>query len=453
MCIKVKNSDVCWYLEFGDRAMKVVIAGSGVIGVTTAYYLSREGHDVTVIDRQDGSALETSHANAGMLSTGYSAPWAAPGIPLKAIKWMSSEYSPLIISKPFDLSLISWAGKMLMNCTPSRYGANKSRLLRLAQYSQQIFSDLQAEINIDFDSDSKGTLQLFRKAGDLADTITDINILEKHGIEANKLSVEECIAVEPGLASVRDKISGGLHIPIDETGDCFKFTRDLESKAKVAGVKFEYSVDIYKFDHDGKNITGINTSKGRYTADKYVMAMGSYSPLFLKPLGINVPIYPVKGYSLTMPVKNADAAPVSTIMDETYKVAITRLGDRVRVGGTAELCGYNTDAPLKRRKTIDFVISDLFPEGCDVAEAEFWAGLRPMTPDGAPIIGESNFENLYLNTGHGTLGWTLSCGSGKLVSDIITGKQTDIDTEGIGLDRYQKKQQAKRKSRAIPDHA
>ena len=427
------------YLGFRGRSMKVVIAGSGVIGVTTAYYLSCEGHDVTVIDRQEASALETSYANAGMLSTGYSAPWAAPGIPFKAIKWMSSEYSPLIISKPFDLNLISWAGKMLMNCTSSRYEVNKSRLLRLAQYSQQSFSELQAEIKIDFDAESKGTLQLFRKADDLASTATDINILEKHGIEANKLSAEECISIEPGLARVRDKVSGGLHIPIDETGDCFKFTRDLENKAKVAGVKFEYGVDITNFGHDSKRITGINTSKGQYTADKYVMAMGSYSPLFLKPLGINVPIYPVKGYSLTMPVTNSDAAPISTVMDETYKVAITRLGDRVRVGGTAELCGYNTDAPLKRRKTIDFVISDLFPEGCDIAEAEFWAGLRPMTPDGAPIIGESSFENLYLNTGHGTLGWTLSCGSAKLVSDIITGKNTDIEMDGIGLDRYKKK--------------
>ncbi len=436
--------------------MKIVIAGSGVIGVTTAYYLSREGHDVTVIDRQDSSAQETSHANAGMLSTGYSAPWAAPSIPLKAIKWLSSEYSPLVISKPFDLSLISWAGKMLMNCTATRYEENKSRLLRLAQYSQQSFADLQTETTIDFDTESKGTLQLFRKAGDLNGTATDINILEKHGIEANKLSVEECIVVEPGLARVRDKISGGLHIPIDETGDCFKFTTDLESKAKAAGVKFEYGVDIKSFENDGKNITGIITSKGKYTADKYVMAMGSYSPLFLKPLGINVPIYPVKGYSLTMPVRDVETAPVSTIMDETYKVAITRLGNRVRVGGTAELGGYNTDTPLKRRKTIDFVISDLFPDACNVEEAEYWAGLRPMTPDGAPIIGESTYENLYLNTGHGTLGWTLSCGSSRLLSDIMTGKQTDIDADGLGLDRY-KKRQTKRRNRnlggAMPDPA
>lgn len=434
--------------------MKIVIAGSGIIGVTTAYYLSLEGHDVTVIDRQDGSAMETSHANAGMLSTGYSAPWAAPSIPLKAIKWLSSEYSPLIISKPFDLSLISWAGKMLMNCTATRYEENKSRLLRLAQYSQQSFADLQSETSIDFDTESKGTLQLFRKAADLKGTSTDINILEKHGIESNMLSVDECIEVEPGLAGVREKIAGGLHIPIDETGDCFKFTRDLENKAKAAGVVFEYGVDIKSFENDGKNITGIITSNGKYTADKYVMAMGSYSPLFLKPLGINVPIYPVKGYSLTIPVKDAASAPVSTIMDETYKVAITRLGDRIRVGGTAELGGYNTDTPLKGRKTIDHVISDLFPDACDVNEAEFWAGLRPMTPDGAPIIGESSYDNLYLNTGHGTLGWTLSCGSARLMKDIICGHQTEIETDGFGLERY-KKSKFKKKNRgtneAMPD--
>ena len=431
--------------------MKIVIAGSGIIGVTTAYYLSKEGHDVTVIDRQDGSAMETSHANAGMLSTGYSAPWAAPSIPLKAIKWLSSEYSPLIISKPFDLSLISWAGKMLMNCTATRYEENKSRLLKLAQYSQHALTELQTEANINFDTESKGTLQLFRKAADLKGTSTDINILEKHGIESNMLSVDECIDVEPGLAGVREKIAGGLHIPIDETGDCFKFTRDLENKAKAAGVVFEYGVDIHSFENDGQYITGIMTSKGKYTADKYVMAMGSYSPLFLKPLGINVPIYPVKGYSLTIPVKDAASAPVSTIMDETFKVAITRLGDRIRVGGTAELGGYNTDTPVKRRKTIDHVISDLFPEACDVNEAEFWSGLRPMTPDGAPIIGESSYDNLYLNTGHGTLGWTLACGSARLMKDIICENQTEVETTGLGLDRYKNALSKRSRTRTTSD--
>ncbi|MBL7002923.1 MAG: D-amino acid dehydrogenase [Gammaproteobacteria bacterium] len=416
--------------------MKIIIAGSGVIGVTTAYYLSLSGHDVTVIDRQHTSAMETSHANAGMLSTGYSAPWAAPNIPLKAIKWLSSEFSPLIISKPFDLSLISWAGKMLMNCTSERYEANKNRLLELAQYSQKMFADLQSETSIKFDHGSKGTLQLFRKTDDLKGIETDIKILADKGITANKLSIDDCIVVEPGLEHVRSKIAGGLHIPVDETGDCFKFTSDLEEKAKAAGVKFEYGVDIDNFEHANNKITGIVTSNGKYIADKYVMALGSYSPLFLKPLGINVPIYPVKGYSLTIPVKDESSAPVSTIMDETYKVAITRLGDRIRVGGTAELGGYNTDLPLNRRKTVDHVIADLFPKACDISEADFWSGLRPMTPDGAPIIGESSYENLYLNTGHGTLGWTLSCGSAKLLSDIVLEKETEIDASSLGLERY-----------------
>jgi D-amino-acid dehydrogenase len=419
--------------------MKIVIAGSGIIGITSAYYLSLEGHDVTVIDRQQGSAMETSHANAGMLSTGYSAPWAAPGIPLKAIKWLSSEYSPLIISKPFDLQLINWVGKMLLNCTTSRYELNKSRLLQLAQHSQQEFIKLRASTKLDYDGESKGTLQLFRKAKDLSGTARDVSILAKHNIYANLLSVDECVAVEPGLDRVRHKIKGGLHIPIDETGDCFKFTRDLENLARQSGVVFKYGIDIKSFEHDTNNITGINTSEGLVTADKYVMAMGSYSPLFLRPLGIKIPVYPVKGYSLTLPVTNAAAAPVSTIMDETYKVAITRLGDRIRVGGTAELGGYNTQAPDKRRKTVDFVISDLFPEGGDLGKAEFWAGLRPMTPDGAPIIGKTPFNNLYLNTGHGTLGWTLSCGSSQLLSNIINEKESDFDVEGFGLERYTKR--------------
>jgi len=419
--------------------MKVVIAGSGVIGITTAYYLAKEGHDVTVIDRQDGAALETSYANAGMLSTGYSAPWAAPGIPLKAIKWLSSKHSPLIINKVFDKRMISWVSKMLMNCTSTRYDLNKSRLLRLAKYSQQEFAALQSDTSISFDQQAQGTLQLFRKAEGLKATATDIEILAKHDIEANVLSIDECIAVEPGLDRVRHKIAGGLHIPADETGDCFKFTNELQQLAKDSGVVFKYGVEIESFEHKSNTITGIKTSEGMITADKYVMAMGSYSPLFLRPLGINVPIYPVKGYSLTIPVDNADAAPVSTIMDETYKVAITRLGDRIRVGGTAELTGYNTDTPEKRRNTVDHVISDLFPDACDVSKAEFWAGLRPMTPDGPPIIGESPFSNLFLNTGHGTLGWTLSCGSSRLLCDIMNGKQTAIDSDGLGLDRYSKK--------------
>ncbi len=419
--------------------MKIVIAGSGVIGITTAYYLSQQGHDVTVIDRQDGAALETSYANAGMLSTGYSAPWAAPGIPLKAIKWLSSQHSPLIINKLFDKQLISWVGKMLMNCTPSRYDLNKSRLLRIAKYSQQEFTNLQNNTTINFDKQAKGTLQLFRNAKDLQSTSADIEILAKHNIEANPLTLDECIAVEPALDRVRHKIAGGLHIPADETGDCFKFTQELQALAEESGVVFKYGVDIHSFEHDSKTITGIKTSEGLITGDKYVMAMGSYSPLFLRPLGINVPIYPVKGYSLTIPIEKANAAPVSTIMDETYKVAITRLGDRIRVGGTAELAGYNTDTPEKRRSTVDFVVSDLFPDAVDLSKAEFWSGLRPMTPDGAPIIGKSPFSNLYLNTGHGTLGWTLSCGSARLLCDIINEQQTAIDTDGLGLERYSRK--------------
>ncbi len=327
---------------------------------------------------------------------------------------------------------------MLMNCNARSYELNKCRLLKLAQHNQQQFIDLRADTNIAYDGETKGTLQLFRKAADLKGTATDIEILQRHGIEANQLNIDECIAVEPGLDRVRHKIAGGLHIPVDETGDCFKFTQNLEALAKRSGVVFKYGVTINIFEHENDLITGINTSEGLITADSYVMAMGSYSPLFLKPLGIDIPVYPVKGYSLTLPVTNADAAPVSTLMDETYKVAITRLGDRIRVGGTAELGGYNTDAPQKRRKTVDHVISDLFPDGGDLSKAEFWAGLRPMTPDGTPIIGKTPFSKLYLNTGHGTLGWTLSCGSSQLLSNIISERESGFDLDGYGLDRYAK---------------
>lgn len=416
--------------------MKIIIAGSGVIGVTSAYYLAKQGHEVVVLDRQSGPALETSYGNAGMVSTGYSAPWAAPGIPMKAIKWLASEYPPLVMGNPFDYQLVRWSMQMLANCTASRYEINKGRLLRLASYSRKAFSELREEIAIPYDEGSKGTLQLFRNQAQLEAVDADRSILEDYGIDSACLDVDQCIEVEPALARVKEKIIGGLRIPIDETGDCFKFTNVLAAKAEALGVTFHFGVDIKALKEEGGRIHAVETSAGIFSADAYVMAMGSYSPLLLRPLGIDLPIYPVKGYSLTLPVTNPEAAPISTLMDETYKVAITRLGDRIRVGGTAELNGYDLTLPKQRRKTIDYVVSDLFPEGGDLDHAEFWTGLRPMTPDGTPVVGETPYENLFLNTGHGTLGWTLSCGSGRLLADVVSGREPEISLEGLTAQRY-----------------
>lgn len=416
--------------------MKIVILGAGVIGTASAYFLAKAGHEVTVIERQPGAALETSFANAGEVSPGYSAPWAGPGVPLKAIKWLMMEHSPLAIRPSLDPAMWRWVFQMLMNCTSKRYEINKGRMLRMAQYSREVLQQLRTDTGIAYDERMQGTLQLFRTQQQLDASQADIDILKRYGVPYESLSGDACLRVEPALAKVRDKFVGALRLPGDETGDCFKFTQNLAQLAEGLGVKFEYGVSIERVLTEGDQVIGVKTSKGAFKADRYVLALGSYSPLMLRDLGIKIPVYPIKGYSITVPITDAKGAPESTIMDETYKVAITRLGDRIRVGGTAELTGYDLRLREERRKTLVHSVSDLFPEGGDIARAEFWTGLRPMTPDGTPVIGPTPFRNLFLNTGHGTLGWTMSCGSGQFLADLISGKKPAISTEGLYMDRY-----------------
>jgi D-amino-acid dehydrogenase len=415
--------------------MKVTILGAGVIGVTTAYYLAKAGHDVTVIDRQPGPALETSFANAGEVSFGYCSPWAAPGIPQKALKWLFMEHAPLILRPKVDMAMLSWMVKMLSNCTADRYAINKSRMLRLADYSRIALSDLRAETGIAYDERMQGTLQLFRTQAQLDASAKDVKALAADGIPYEVLDKDACIRVEPALAASRHKIVGGLLTPKDETGDCFKFTNALAAKAASMGVVFEYGRSILAIQSEGGKITGISTDKGVVKADAYVVALGSYSPILLKPLGIKLPVYPVKGYSLTIPIVEASKSPESTVMDETYKIAITRLGDRIRVGGMAEISGYTNDLGEARRRTLEHSVTDLFPGG-DMKQANFWSGLRPMTPDGTPVIGATGLSNLYINSGHGTLGWTMSCGSARMLSDVISGKKPEIETADLALSRY-----------------
>lgn len=416
--------------------MNIVILGSGIIGVSTAYYLARAGHQVTVLDRQTGPALETSFANAGQVSVGYSAPWAAPGVPLKAIKWLLQDHSPLVIRPQLDPAMWDWLVRMLANCTEKRYAINKSRMLRLATYSRQSLEALRRDIGIEYDQRTQGTLQLFRTHKQLDGAAKDIAVLKQCGLSYELLDAAGCSAVEPALARVQGKFVGGLRLPGDETGDCFKFTQALEAQAAALGVEFRYGVSISGLERDGNTISGVQTAQGVVRGDAYVMALGSYSPLLLRPLGVRIPVYPVKGYSITVPITDPEAAPVSTVMDETYKIALTRLGDRIRVAGTAEISGYNLTLRPERRKTLEFVVNDLYPQGGDVSRAEFWTGLRPMTPDGTPLIGPTAFRNLYLNTGHGTLGWTMGAGSGRLLADLITGRRADIEVDGLTLDRY-----------------
>jgi len=416
--------------------VKVIVLGSGVIGVTTAYYLARAGHEVTVIDRQLSPAQETSFANAGEVSPGYSSPWAGPGVPVKAIKWLLMRHGPLVIWPKLDPVMWIWMLKMLRNCTSARYAVNKSRMIPIAEYSRDCLRALRGEIGIRYDERSKGTLQLFRKQAQLDHTGGDIAVLKQYGVPYEVLDRDGCIAAEPALAAVREKFVGGMRLPRDETGDCHMFTEALAAEAAKLGVQFRFNTAIERLETDGAKISGVVTSAGTLQADAYVVALGSWSPRLLKPLGVYVPVYPVKGYSITVPVVEEDGAPVSTVMDESYKVAITRLGDRIRVGGTAEISGYSDRLDASRRATLDHSLTDMFPRGGDLSRATFWCGLRPMTPDGPPVIGATRYSNLHLNTGHGTLGWTMACGSARVLTDLLSGRKPDIDASELGVDRY-----------------
>lgn len=422
--------------------MKVIVLGGGVIGVASAYYLAGAGHEVVLLDRRSGPALETSYANAGEVSPGYSSPWAAPGIPVKALQWLFMRHRPLFIWPRPDLRMILWGLRMLQNCNPETYKTNKSRMVPIAEYSRDLLRALRAETGISYDERSQGTLQLFRTQKLLDSTGKDVAILSDLGVPHEILDAGGCIRHEPALAHVREKFVGGLRLPGDETGDCFKFTNALAALCRRLGVQFRYGTTIRGLVAEGDRIAGVDTDAGTVTGDAYVMALGSYSPLLLRRVGIRVPIYPVKGYSITVPITDPAGAPESTVMDETHKVAITRLGDRIRVGGMAELDGYNTKLRPARRATLEHVVSDLYPRGGDVAAAEFWTGLRPMTPDGPPVIGPAKFGNLFLNTGHGTLGWTMACGSGRVLADLISGKTPEIDAAGLSIERYARRRGA-----------
>jgi D-amino-acid dehydrogenase len=417
--------------------VKVLVLGGGVIGVTTAYYLAMSGHEVTVVDRQPATALETSFANAGEVSPGYASPWAGPGVPIKAIKWLLMKHGPLVLRPKLDPAMWLWLAKMLRNCTSARYAVNKRRMIPLAEYSRDCLRALRAETAIRYDERSRGTLQLFRKQAQLDGTAGDIAVLKQYGVPYEVLDREGCVGAEPALAAVKHRIAGGLRLPQDETGDCHMFTQALAAHAAQLGVQFRFETTIERLVADASGIAGVATSAGVLRADAYVVALGSWSPRLLRPSGISIPVYPVKGYSITVPIIDPEAAPVSTVMDESYKVAITRLGDRIRVGGTAEISGYSNRLDSARRATLDHSLTDMFPRGGNLAEATFWSGLRPMTPDGPPVIGATRHANLYLNTGHGTLGWTMACGSARVLADLLSGRKPEIDPTKLALTRYE----------------
>jgi D-amino-acid dehydrogenase len=416
--------------------MRIVILGAGVIGVTSAWYLAQAGHEVVVIDRQAGPALETSFANAGEISPGYASPWAAPGIPAKAVKWLFMQHAPLILRPQFDMAMLRWLIAMLGNCNARDYAVNKGRMVRLAEYSRDRLIELRAATGIAYDERTQGTLQLFREEKQLAGIDKDIAVLKADGVAYEVLDRAGCIAAEPGLRGSNMDIAGGLRLPGDETGDCFKFTNALAAMAADAGVEFRMEEPIRRLARDGDRVTGVETDRGVVTGDAYLVALGSFSPTLVAPLGLKLPVYPVKGYSITVPIVDEARAPVSTLLDESYKVAITRLGDRIRVGGMAEISGFNNDLPEARRATLEYSVNSLFPGAGDVSRASFWSGLRPMTPDSTPVVGATKLSNLFLNTGHGTLGWTMACGSAAVIADLMSGRQAAIETADLGISRY-----------------
>jgi len=416
--------------------MKIVILGSGVIGVTSAWYLAEAGHDVVVIDRQEGPALETSFANAGEISPGYASPWAAPRIPMKAVKWLMMKHAPLILRPHADMAMLRWLVAMLGNCNARDYAINKSRMVRLAEFSRDCLIALRRETGIRYDERSQGTLQLFREQKQLDGIGKDIAVLKADGVPFEVLDRAGCIAAEPGLAASTAPIAGGLRLPNDETGDCFKFTNALAAMAAAKGVEFRNGINVQRLVEESGRIVRVETDKGTVSADAFLVAMGSFSPQLVAPLGVRLPVYPVKGYSLTAPIIDEARAPVSTLLDESFKVAITRLGDRIRVGGMAEISGFSRDLPPERRATLEHSAGSLFPGGGDLEAASFWCGLRPMTPDSTPVIGPTRIPNLFLNTGHGTLGWTMACGSAHVITDLIAGRRPAIEASDLAINRY-----------------
>jgi len=415
--------------------MNIIVLGSGVVGVATAWYLRQSGHDVTVIDRESDVALGTSAGNAGQISPGYAAPWAAPGIPFKAIKWMFEKHAPLSIrpdGTPFQLA---WMWQMLMNCNANSYTENKGRMVRLSEYSRDCLKSLRASTGLHYEDRQRGTLQIFRTEQQYKSAAKDISVLQDAGVAYELLGPDQLAAAEPALAAVAHKLTGGLRLPNDETGDCQLFTQRLAKMAEAAGVKFRFNTSIDAILTHNNQVTGIQSSGEILKADAYVVALGSFSKGILKGL-VDIPVYPVKGYSLTIPIADETCAPTSTVLDETYKIALTRFDQRIRVGGMAELVGFSDKLLKARRETLEMVTQDLFPNGGHIDQATFWTGLRPMTPDGTPIIGKSGVKNLWLNTGHGTLGWTMACGSGKLLSDMISEAKPEIQHDDLNLSRY-----------------
>ena len=414
--------------------MKVVVLGAGVIGTTCAYYLSKAGHEVTVVDRQPGPALETSFANAGGVCPSFAGPWAAPGMPFKVMRWLLARHAPLMLRPRIDLAQWRWLAGFLRNCTAERFAHNKARMQRVAHYSKACLVALREEIGITYDHGTGGVLQIFRTDEELEGGRRAARVLESFDVPHRLVDAREAKLIEPALADAVP-LSGGLHLPADETGDCHMFTSKLADLLRQRNVVFQFNTKVERLLVNGGRLDSIVTDKGPLHADVTVVALASDAPLLLRPIGIDLPIYPVKGYAVTLPIDREDAAPRSSVMDEHSKVMITRLGNRIRAAGVAEVAGYDRTVARRQCEMVEKTAKELFPAAALNGSAEYWAGLRPMTPDGPPYLGRTPIANLILNVGQGSNGWTQACGCGRIVADIVSGRQPEIDLEGLAFDR------------------
>lgn len=417
--------------------MKVLILGSGVLGVTTAYVLATRGYEVEVIERQSKSGAETSYANGGQLSYSHAEPWANPSVLPKVMKWMFKEDAPLVMRPRADYHMIRWGLKFLGQCSQMRAEANTVTMLRLGLYSRKKMEQIVTMTGVKFDYMRDGILHVFSHQSDLDAAIAQTRFQEKFGCHEKILTLQECLNLEPTLEKSRVPIVGGIHAHLDESGDIHTFCTELAALCeREYKVKFHYNTAFQSFRMEGNKIAAIVTDKGEMTADNYVMSLGSYSSVHLRKIGLDVPIYPMKGYSVTMPA--TAECPTVSITDQEAKIVYSRLGNRLRIAGTAEFAGYNDSIREVRIQPILRAIKRFFPTIVpeDESTIDRWACLRPSTPDGPPIIGKTPVGNLYMNTGHGTLGWTQAAGSAFLLADALEGKQTEISLDGLTVDRY-----------------
>lgn len=415
--------------------MHIIVLGAGIVGVTSAYFLHEKGYTVTVVDRQPEVAAETSAGNAGHVCPSYATPWAAPGMKSNSLKWAVQSWlgmeSALRFTPRLDAHQWRWLGQFLSQCNAGRYAVNKTRMGRLARYSHVQLKAIRERLDIHYEQTTTGNLQLFRTQEGVDNAGLAARVLADAGVAFTLLDGDGCVAFDPALRDARGQLAGGMLLPQDETGNCPLFARALADWLQTQGVNFVLGTTVQGIESAGGTVTGLRTSTGVLQADAYVVACASASVALLRPLGLSLPVYPVKGYAITVPVSDPAAAPGSGVMDEYYKVAITRMGSYIRAAGTAEIGSWDTTVTPGNCATPIKSLRLLYPRGADMARIKYWAGLRPMTPDGAPLIGATAYANLYLNAGHGSNGWTTACGSGRLIADKIAGTATEIASDDL----------------------